>query len=92
MVIQNMQMMIFTEHWTRLSEGSITVPESTKFMFVLPKWETANWYKSFIHYFEIVEEIPKGTPRVFTIPHRSHFVKGQTDFSHDNRVYLGPLK
>ena len=67
-------------------------PETTKFMFVLPKWETANRYKKFIHYFEIVEEFPKGTPRVFTIPHRSHFVKGQTDYSPDNRVYLGPLK
>jgi len=67
-------------------------PETTKFMFVLPKWETANWYKNFIHYFEIVEEFPKGTPRVFTIPHRSHFVKGQTDYAPDNRVYLGPLK
>jgi len=29
---------------------------------------------------------------VFTIPHRSPFVKERTYFSPDSRVYLGPLK
>jgi hypothetical protein len=61
-------------------------------MFIVPKWETSNWYKSFIHYFEVAHEFPKGTSQVFTIPHRSHFIEGQTHFSPDKRVYLGPLK
>jgi hypothetical protein len=69
-----------------------TISEPTKFMFVVPTWETANWYRNFIHYFEIVEECPKGTQRVFTIPHRSRFVKGQTYFSPDKRVYVYPTK
>ena len=29
---------------------------------------------------------------MFTIPHRSHFMKSQTSFSPDKSVYLGPLK
>jgi hypothetical protein len=48
-----------------------------------------NFYS--VDYFDIVEEFPIGTPRVFTIPHISHFDKGQTEFSPANRVYLDPL-
>jgi hypothetical protein len=61
-------------------------------MLVISKWETTIWYKGFIHYLEILEEFPKGTPRVFMIPRRTYFVNGQTDLSPDQRVNLGPLK
>jgi hypothetical protein len=57
-----------------------TQPETTKFMFILPMWETANWYKTFIHYFEIVEELPKGEPNVFTLPHGSISLKVKQNF------------
>lgn len=54
-------------------------PDLTKFVFVLPKWETSPWYKTFVDHFQIVEEIPKGTTRVFTVPLRPHFTATKTE-------------
>ena len=67
-------------------------PDLTKFLFVLPKWETAPWYKTFIDYFEIVEEYPIGSTRVFTVPIRQHFTESKTETSVDGRAFLGPLE
>jgi hypothetical protein len=30
-------------------------PQTNKFKCILPKWEKTNWYKTFIHHFEIVK-------------------------------------
>jgi hypothetical protein len=58
---------------------------------VLPKWETAPWYKAYVDYFEIVEEYPKGSKKVFSIPMRPHFTRDQTETSADGRAFLGDL-
>jgi len=52
-------------------------PDLTKLCFVLPKWEASPWYETFIDYFEIVEEYPKGSTKVFSIPidHTSHHIR-----------------
>jgi len=65
-------------------------PHTTKFVFVLPKWETSPWYKTFMDYFQIVEEYPEGTPRVFTVPHLNH--NPDTETSVDGRAFLGPIR
>ena len=52
-------------------------PDLTQCCFVLPKWETSPWYKTFIDYFEIVEEYPKGSRKVFLYlkDHTSHQIR-----------------
>ena len=67
-------------------------PERTSFLFVLPKWESAPWYKTFTPYFEIVHELPKGSEQVFSIPLRPGFKPEKTDLSPKGRAYLGPIK
>ena len=40
---------------------------------------------------QIVEEYPKGSKKVFSIPMRPHFTRDQTETSADGRAFLGDL-
>jgi hypothetical protein len=66
-------------------------PDLAKFRFILPKWETSPSYKACIGYFELVEEYPKGSTKVFSIPKGPHFTLDQTETSADGRALLGAL-
>ena len=60
----------------------------TKYVFILPAWETSPWYKEFKGYFHEIERIPKGTANIFTVP-----CNGDDGLPHDvGRKYTGPLR
>ena len=65
-------------------------PQQTKFLFIIPKWESAEWYQKYIPHFEIIKEYPKGTPEVFTIPKRT-FHGENTVTAENGRAFLGPI-
>jgi hypothetical protein len=49
----------------------------------------APWYKTFIDYFQIVEEYTKGSTCIFSVPVRPHFTPDQTKTPVDGRALLG---
>jgi hypothetical protein len=66
-------------------------PDLTQCCFVLPKWKLSPWYKTISDYFEIVEEYPKGSTKVFSTPKGPHFTPYQTETTAGGRILFGAL-
>ena len=71
-----------------------TDPTGTKFMFVLPKWESSNWWH-FTKYFELIKEYPTGS-KIFTAPkhgtYRTEELEEAGEEGGEDRVFIQGTK
>eukprot|EP00854_Cymbomonas_tetramitiformis_P021447 gene21447-biopygen22138 len=65
-------------------------PQSTKFLLVLPRWETASWWQ-FISQFTIVHEYPAGE-KIFSAPLDSCYNVENLEMCGESRVWVRETK
>ncbi|KAK3263746.1 hypothetical protein CYMTET_27477 [Cymbomonas tetramitiformis] len=65
-------------------------PQSTKFLLVLPRWETASWWQ-FVSLFTIVHEYPAGE-KIFSAPLDSCYNVENLDMCGESQVWVRETK
>ncbi|KAK3260902.1 hypothetical protein CYMTET_30164 [Cymbomonas tetramitiformis] len=65
-------------------------PQSTKFLLVLPRWETASWWQ-FVSQFTIVHEYPAGE-KIFSAPLDSCYNVENLEMCGESRVWVRETK